>query len=199
MAKLAGKADKATDFACLPCAPERHGLSRGLRRGKVPRVVAGQHNVMTEILFYHLERRGLDDVLPGLVEKTLERGWRALIRPESAERAQAIDNLLWAYNDQTFLPHAQSGDGEASRQPVLISPEDGNPNSAEVLFVVGGAHAPAWDGDAAKALTRIVVMFDGRDPEALQSARTAWKGARESGHDVTYWKETPGGKWEKQA
>jgi DNA polymerase-3 subunit chi len=64
---------------------------------------------MTEILFYHLERRGLDDVLPGLIEKTLERGWRALIRVESAERADAIDTLLWTYNDG-FLPHAQAGD-----------------------------------------------------------------------------------------
>jgi DNA polymerase-3 subunit chi len=154
---------------------------------------------MTETLFYHLERRGLDDVLPGLLEKTLERGWRAVVRTESAERAEAIDNLLWAYNDQTFLPHAQAGDGDPAHQPVLITVEDGNPNNAQILFVVGGAQPPIWSDDAAKALARIVLMFDGRDPEAVQTARTAWKGAKEAGHEVTYWKETPGGKWEKQA
>ncbi len=153
---------------------------------------------MTEALFYHLERRGLDDVLPGLLEKTLERGWRAIVRTESAERAEAIDNLLWTYNDQTFLPHAQAGDGDPARQPVLITVEDGNPNDAQILFVVGGAQTPAWDSEAARALARIVLMFDGRDPEAVQTARTAWKGAKEAGHDVTYWKEMPGGKWEKQ-
>ncbi|MGD0864438.1 MAG: DNA polymerase III subunit chi [Rhizomicrobium sp.] len=154
---------------------------------------------MTETLFYHLERRALDDVLPGLVEKTLERGWRAIIRTESAERAEAIDNLLWTYNDQTFLPHAQAGDGDPARQPVLITVEEGNVNGAQILFVVGGARPPAWDGEAAHALARIVLMFDGRDPEAVQTARSAWKGARDAGHEVTYWKETPGGKWEKQA
>jgi DNA polymerase-3 subunit chi len=153
---------------------------------------------VTEALFYHLERRGLDDVLPGLLEKTLERGWRAIVRTESAERAEAIDNLLWTYNDQTFLPHAQAGDGDPARQPVLITVEDGNPNDAQILFVVGGAQTPAWDSEAARALARIVLMFDGRDPEAVQTARTAWKGAKEAGHDVTYWKEMPGGKWEKQ-
>lgn len=153
---------------------------------------------MTETLFYHLERRGLDDVLPGLLEKTLERGWRALVRTESAERAEAIDNLLWTYNDQTFLPHAQAGDGDPARQPVLITVEEGNPNNAQILFVVSGAPTPEWDGEAARALARIVLMFDGRDPEAVQTARTAWKGAKEAGHDVTYWKEMPGGKWEKQ-
>ncbi len=70
---------------------------------------------MTEILFYHLERKSLDAVLPGLIEKSLERGWRAMIRTESAERAEAIDNLLWTYDDQTFVPHAQKGDGEPQR------------------------------------------------------------------------------------
>jgi DNA polymerase-3 subunit chi len=154
---------------------------------------------MTEVLFYHLERRSLDDVLPGLVEKTRERGWRALIRAESAERASAIDALLWTYDEQSFLPHAQSGDGDSARQPVLITTEDGNPNAAELLFLVGGVAPPAWNGALANSLARIVLLFDGRDPSALDMARGAWKEAKGAGHDVTYWKETPTGKWEKQA
>lgn len=153
---------------------------------------------MTEILFYHLERRPLDAVLPGLIEKSLERGWRALIRADTAERAEALDNLLWTYDDQTFLPHAQKGDGDAKDQPVLITTEDGNDNDANILFLVGGAPAPAWDSAPAKALTRIVLLFDGRDPTARDAARASWRGAREAGHDVTYWKESASGKFEKQ-
>ncbi|MGZ5988748.1 MAG: DNA polymerase III subunit chi [Rhizomicrobium sp.] len=154
---------------------------------------------MTEALFYHLERRALDDVLPGLIEKTLERGWRAVIRTESSERADAIDNLLWTYNDQSFLPHAQAGDGNPKRQPVLITVEEDNPNDANVLFLVGGAAPPQWEDAAAKSLTRIVLLFDGRDADSLARARAAWKDAKAAGHDVTYWKETPSGKFEKQA
>ncbi len=90
---------------------------------------------MTETLFYHLERRALNDVLPGMVEKSLERGWRAVIRTESAERSDALDNLLWTYDDQSFLAHAQSGDGEAARQPVLITVEDENPNGGTDLVL----------------------------------------------------------------
>ena len=154
---------------------------------------------MSEVLFYHLERRALEDALPGLVEKTLERGWRALIKCESADRMQAIDNLLWTYSEQTFLPHAAKGDGDAARQPALITVEEGNDNGADVMFLVGGAASLPWDGDAAKSLTRIVLMFDGRDPAALEAARAAWKEAKSAGHDATYWKETPSGKFEKQA
>lgn len=152
---------------------------------------------MSELLFYHLERRSLDDVLPGLIERTLERGWRALVRVDSAERADALDTRLWTFNDG-FLPHAQQGDGDAARQPVLITMEDGNPNRADVLFLVGGAQAPDWNAADIKAFTRIVLMFDGRDPGAVDSARSSWKTAKSAGHDVTYWKESPTGKWEKQ-
>jgi DNA polymerase-3 subunit chi len=154
---------------------------------------------MTETLFYHLERRSLDDVLPTLVTRTLERGQRVLIKADSADRASALDNLLWTYDDQSFLPHAQVGDGDAKRQPVLITTEDANANDANVLFLVGGAEPPAWNGAEANALTRIVLMFDGRDADSLTRARAAWKDAKAAGHDATYWKEMPSGKFEKQA
>ena len=150
---------------------------------------------MAEALFYHLERRGFDEALPPLIEKTLARGWRALVRVDSAERADALDTRLWTYNDG-FLPHAQLGDGEPARQPVLITTEEGNPNRADVLFLVGGAAEPDWN--RADAFTRIVLMFDGRDPSAVEAARAAWKAAKAAGHEATYWKESPTGKWEKQ-
>ena len=151
---------------------------------------------MTETLFYHLERRGLEDVLPGLVEKSLQRGWRAAIKTDSAERSDALDTLLWTYDDQSFLAHAQLGDGDVAGQPVLITVEEGNPNSAQIFFYVGGAFPGDWKG--LSGLARIVLLFDGRDSEALAGARAAWKEAKTAGHDVTYWKETPGGKFEKQ-
>jgi len=151
---------------------------------------------MTETLFYHLERRSLEDVLPGLVEKSLARGWRAVIRTDSAERSDALDTLLWTYDDQSFLAHAQSGEGEASLQPVLITTENENPNGAQILFCVGGVQPADWNG--VSALARIVLLFDGRDSSALAGARNAWKEAKASGHDVTYWKESPSGKFEKQ-
>lgn len=151
---------------------------------------------MTETLFYHLERRSLEEVLPGLVEKSLRRGWRCGIKTDTSERSDALDTLLWTYDDQSFLPHAQLGDGEASAQPVLITVEEGNPNSANIIFYVGGARPSDWSG--LSGLARIVLLFDGRDSDALAVARAAWKDAKAGGHDVTYWKESPSGKFEKQ-
>lgn len=151
---------------------------------------------MTETLFYHLERRSLDEVLPGLVVKSLERGWKALIRADSAERAEAIDALLWTFDDQSFLPHGQRGDGEAARQPILIGVEESNDNGAQILFCVGGVAPDDWT--ALSGLARIVLLFDGHDEIALNAARAAWKDAKAAGHEVTYWKESLSGKFEKQ-
>jgi DNA polymerase-3 subunit chi len=151
---------------------------------------------VSECLFYHLERRALEDVLPSLVEKSLQRGWRAAIKTDSSERSDALDSLLWTHDDQSFLAHAQLGDGDAAGQPVLITVEEGNPNSAQIFFYVGGALPADWK--VLSGLTRIVLLFDGRDGEALAGARAAWKEAKDAGHDVTYWKETPAGKFEKQ-
>ena len=60
---------------------------------------------MTEILFYHLQRQPLEKVLPSLLEKSLERGWQAAIQAVSEERLQALDDGLWTYADESFLPH----------------------------------------------------------------------------------------------
>ena len=151
---------------------------------------------MTETLFYHLERRSLEDVLPGLIDKSLRRGWRALICAESAERADTLDSLLWTYDDQSFLAHAQAGDGDSTMQPVLIAVEEANLNRAEIVFYVGGARPGDWSDLG--GLARIVLVFDGRDDAALRDARAAWKEAKAAGHDVTYWKEDASGKFEKQ-
>ena len=151
---------------------------------------------MTETLFYHLERRSLEEILPGLVEKSLARGWRAAIKTDSSERSDALDSLLWTYDDQSFLAHAQLGDGDAAGQPVLITVEEGNPNSAQIFFYVGGALPADWS--QLSDLARVALLFDGRDAQALASARAAWKDAKAAGHEVTYWKETPNGKFEKQ-
>jgi DNA polymerase-3 subunit chi len=152
---------------------------------------------MAEILFYHLERSTLEDVLPGLLERTRERDWRAVVRVGSAERMEALDAHLWTYSEQSFLAHGTAAEGQSARQPIYLTTEDENPNHAQVLFLVAGAQAADWASLAGFA--RIVLMFDGRETEAVDYARSAWRSAKEAGYDVTYWKESPSGKWEKQA
>ena len=148
----------------------------------------------TEILFYHLKHLPLERVLPGLLERTLERGWKAVVQGSSQERIEALDTLLWSYKEDTFLPHGREGDGAAERQPVYLTSTDDNPNAAEVRFLVDGA-----EGSGLEAYTRAVYIFDGQDDEAVARARDQWRNAQEAGHDVTYWQQDERGKWQKKA
>lgn len=150
---------------------------------------------MTEVLFYHLERATLESVLPGLLEKTLERGWKAAVRAGSRERVEALDGLLWTYRDDSFLPHAAGGDAP-ERQPVWLTDGEDVPNGAEVLFLVDGARA---DPAGLDGFVRCVTIFDGRDEAAVADARAFWKAVREAGHAATYWRQSDKGRWEKQA
>jgi len=74
---------------------------------------------MTEVLFYHLQNMSLDNVLPPLLEKSLERGWRVVVQSTSPERADALDAHLWTYRDDSFLPHATWRVGDAQDQPIV--------------------------------------------------------------------------------
>ncbi len=150
---------------------------------------------MTEVRFYQLQRQSLDQVLPVLVSRTLERGWKAVIETTGPERLSAIDDALWTFSDDSFLPHAPASEADPAADPVVLIEGPGNPIGATVRFLVDGAPLP---GDIA-SYELVVVVFDGNDEEALAGAREQWRAVKSSGHDATYWQQDADGRWDKKA
>lgn len=147
-----------------------------------------------EVWFYHLEQATLERVLPELLEKTLARGWRALVRAPSQDRIDHLDGWLWSYKDESFLPHATAADPEPERQPILLTTAPGNPNAAQALFILDGAECGALEG-----FERCILLFDGRDSAALNEARGRWKDFKAQGLPISYWQQNERGGWEKKA
>ena len=150
---------------------------------------------MTEVLFYHLQGQKLEGVLPNFLERSLERGWRVVVQAGSEERIEALDAHLWTYKDDSFLPHATEREPDAAQQPVLLSVSEGNPNGANVRFLVDGAALPP----DAESYQRIVLVFDGDDEDAVTAARERWSEAKARGFDATYWQPDDTGRWVKKA
>ena len=150
---------------------------------------------MTEILFYHLHHQPLERVLPTLLQKSIERGWRVVVQASSEERVAALDAHLWTFREDSFLPHGTARDAEAREQPIVLTVDDENPNGANVRFLLDGAGVPA----DATAYQRIVLLFDGEDPDALAAARARWSEAKAAGFDVTYWQPDEDGRWQRKA
>jgi DNA polymerase-3 subunit chi len=146
-----------------------------------------------EVWFYHLERTGLDQALPELLERTLGRGWKALVRTSEPARLDHLDGWLWSYRDESFLPHGLVDEPNAARQPVLLTTGFENPNAAEALFLLDGAEPGELEG-----FTRCVVLFDGGDEGQLAAARGLWSRIKSQGLPVSYWRQQARG-WEKQA
>ena len=149
---------------------------------------------MTEIRFYHLQRSALEHALPKLLEKTLERGWRAVVMAGAEDRVEALNTVLWNYLAEGFLPHGSKKDGYPERQPVWLTDQDENPNAAAVLFLVDGV-----DSTRISEFELCCEIFDGRDDGAVAAARRNWKLRRDTGFALTYWQQTEEGTWEKKS
>ena len=139
---------------------------------------------MTEILFYHLKGQTPEQVLPALLQKSLERGWRVVVQASSDERVEALDAHLWTWRDDAFLPHGTWRDAEAAEQPIVLTVNDENPNGATVRFLVDGAeHGRAMRAAMSVSSCSSTATIRTRST----TARTRWSEAKAAGVEVTYW------------
>ncbi len=139
--------------------------------------------------------------------------------PSSGSKRQAttlglLDRALWTFRDDSFLPHCiYDPDARYSQnyvvdhvdykdQPIVLCADESNieninPNDARIRFYVAGAVPPDPANLQAGEYERLVFIFDGHDPDALITARRAWKQLSKN-NDVTYWQQTADGNWVKK-
>lgn len=149
---------------------------------------------LAEVLFYHLTASRLEEALPGLIQRSLDRDWRVSVQFVSGERRDVLDNLLWTWSDSSFTAHGTDHDKWPQEQPVFLTVATDNPNESQVRFCVEGAECATPE-----IYQRLVIMFDGLDNEQVTAARAQWKKLKENGHNMTYWQQTPDKRWERKA
>ena len=150
---------------------------------------------MAEVLFYQLTASPLEASLPELLERSLARGWRVLLRCGSEAGMASLDELLWTYSEASFLPHGTARAGHAGLQPIYLTLGDENPNGANVLMLVDGARAaPAEIG----GFERTCLLFDGNDERAVEAARADWRAVKAAALPAKYWAQEQG-RWVQKA
>lgn len=147
-----------------------------------------------EVLFYHLTETKVEDALPALLERSLERNWRVAVQSVDEARCEKLDEHLWTFRPDSFLPHGLDRDPFPELQPILLTAGAENQNHSTVRFVIDGAEPPELDG-----YERVVFMFDGHDEEQVAGARGQWKKLKGEGHTLSYWQQNRDGRWEKKA
>ena len=149
---------------------------------------------MTDIGFYHLTRTPLERALPKLLEKVIGAEKRAVVRAGSTERVDFLNAALWTYDSASFLPHGTAREGDAAEQPIWLTDQAERPNDAQILVLTDNVTADDLDD-----FERCLEMFDGRDREAVEAARSRWRQYSDTKHNLTYWQQTEQGGWELKA
>jgi len=152
---------------------------------------------MGEIRFYSLKRRRLDVALPELLEAALAEGERVVVQAPSAEQAEALNERLWTYRDDGFLPHGSAGDGDPAEQPIYLTDAGDNPNGATRRVFVGGADPEPALAAAEHSAARLSILFDADDEAATAEARRLWTAAKAKGFALSFWREGEDGRFER--
>ncbi len=148
---------------------------------------------MTDVRFYHLQQKRLEQALPEIVAKALERKHRIVVKAGSRERIEALSNALWSADPNSFLPHSYVKDGNEAEQPVWLTEGDDNPNAATVLILADNATS-----DTVGSYTLCCELFDGNDDDAVSAARSRWKIYKDAGHGTAYFQQDEAGKWQQK-
>ncbi len=151
---------------------------------------------MTRVDFYHLQKAPLESVLPKLCEKAYSTGSNIKILLGTEERVEFINSLLWTYAEDSFLPHGTKKDGFIEDQPIFISADTSNENNAKLLILADGAMP---DLNVLSEYDRILNIFDGNDPIALNNARSYWKQIKQTDAELHYWQQNDKGVFEQKA
>lgn len=149
---------------------------------------------MTEIRFYHLQTKSLEQALPEILQKAVAGGRRVVVRLRDEKAVARLNEVLWTFNPDSFLPHGSKKDGFAAQQPVWLTDSDENPNNADTLILTQGCVA-----DNPGAYTLCCEMLEDSDGESVAAARGRWKDYKEAGYSLAYWQQTAQGGWEQKA
>ncbi len=150
----------------------------------------------TDVGFYHCTRAPALEVAVRLAVKAFGGGQRLLVLAPP-ERLEALDRLLWTFDDASFLPHGQAGTADDAEQPVLLAPALGDAapaNGARLLMLMETGLPAGFD-----AFDRVLNLFEDGTP-AHERARADWKALQaRDGVERSYWQQKEGGGWDKRA
>jgi DNA polymerase III subunit chi len=154
---------------------------------------------MTEIRFYHLQRMKLEAALPKLLEEALKENIRVVVEAPSREAIEALDERLWTYSDESFLPHGLASGDDPQSQPIVLVDDDSNPNGAAWRILVNGARLlPAIKAAGERPPLALILLFDGADADSRAAAREQWRETTAAGHVPSYWREDDFGAWRRE-
>lgn len=137
---------------------------------------------MTRIDFYLIPESNDDARLSfvcRLIEKAYKLRHRIYIHVENQTEAHRLDEMLWTYRDDSFLPHNLYGDGPDPAPPIQIG-FNTSPEKQRDILINLSKNIPEFYPQFARVLELVTT-----DPEVQTNAREHYRVYRAKGHEIT--------------
>ncbi|HET8729982.1 MAG TPA: DNA polymerase III subunit chi [Moraxellaceae bacterium] len=135
-----------------------------------------------EITFYVLA-----DTDPGkrlltacrIVEKAFQQKHQVYIQAGSRTEAEQLDELLWNFRPESFIPHHLVGEGPTPPPPVRIGWLSIPPEARDLVVNLGDEAIPD-----PRRFRRLIEIVGGSDTQR-EPARQHWRHYKQQGYAVT--------------
>jgi len=137
---------------------------------------------MSRVDFYILpdeNRKNLQRFACRLAEKAYHQGNRILVKTENPDESRLMDDLLWSFKEDNFLPHAVSGTMACEDQAILISHETETDDNFQLLINMSSTSAEKNQFD------RIAEILN-QEPTRKQTGRQHYKIYKDYGFELQH-------------
>jgi DNA polymerase-3 subunit chi len=147
---------------------------------------------VTQIIFYSTAPLQVEKTLFALLEKSLEKGNKSLLLFKDKEKCLSINEQLWTYKQNSFLPHISEDDQiyDNIDVPVYLSTKNENPFRAELLFSIDG-----FLPDNIEHFERVIIIIDVNDELLNEKYKNYYLDINKNFEDIVFYKSDDNGKW----
>jgi len=136
---------------------------------------------MPKIDFYLLEESSIPhrlDFACRLIEKAYKHKHRIYVHVESVDDAHLLDEILWTYRDDSFLPHHIHGEGPTPTPPIQIGYTKAPEKERDILLNLS-SNIPEFYLQFKRVLEIVI-----NNPNAQTIARQRYREYRSKGFDI---------------
>ncbi len=140
---------------------------------------------MTKVEFYEIAVARWQTRLCAKVAELYGGGSRVYLLTGSRAGAADLDELLWVFADESFIPHSICSDKGTGADPVSIGFKIANPNGASVLVIA----LPLITDEVlkfSKGFATVIDFVPKLDMQATAAARARYKVFQDAGMSMHF-------------
>ena len=141
-------------------------------------------NRLEKAYFYNSAQRNVMVDISLLIEKLFKERKRILVRCKDQETVEVVNDFLWLYKEEAFIPHSIDKKDQTMYYPILITTDIEEEYKHDVLLALSGVLVEEKDW---KKFTNAYYFFDDQEYNEKENARLMWKSFSALNVVCKYW------------